>query len=272
MAKLKKVTALGKEVNLSPINDQDYFSLNDMIKGDDGERLIRNWLRNKKTIEFLGEWEILNNPNFNCTEFDTIKNESGNQDFSLSIKLWIDKTNAIGIKSRSGRYGGTWAHIDIAFHFAMWYSPKFHLAIIKDYQRLKREEVEKGPWNAKRLLAKVNYRLHTDAIKDFIIPYSEKPDFVEYATEADLINMAVFGMTAAEWEKKNPELAKQGNQRDFADVCQLSVLANMEAYNSMLISSDLTPEVRQMMIFKESKRQLQSLYKAEIEKRSYLGN
>jgi hypothetical protein len=243
-----------------------------MIKGEDGDRLIRDWLSNKKTIEFLGEWEKLHNENFNCTFLDPIKKEAGKANFNFSVKQWTSQTNAIGLIARTGRYGGTWAHIDIAFHFAMWYSPKFHLAIIKDYQRLKKEEVEKGPLNAKRLLAKVNYRLQTDAIKDFIIPFSEKPEFVEYATEADLINMAVFGMTAAQWEKKNPELVKQGNQRDFADVCQISVLANMEAYNSMLISSDLTQEVRQMMIFKEAKRQLQSLYKAEIEKRSYLGN
>jgi hypothetical protein len=271
MGKIKKITALGKEISISPIDEKEYFCLNDMIKGDESDRLIKKWLRNRSTLDFLSEWEKIHNHGFNWVEFDPIRNESGNKDFTISVKLWIEKTAGKGIKARIGRYGGTWAHIDIAFHFAMWLSPAFHLAIIKDYQRLKNDEAEKAPWNAKRLLAKANHFLHTDAIRDFIIPMSGKPEHLEYASEVDLINMAVFGLTARQWEKANPELAAKGeNMRDHADIHQLSVLANMESLNSMLISKEWTLEARKMEIFREAERQLQSMYKRLINKPEYL--
>lgn len=261
---------MGKDISIASIENQDYFSLTDMVRDQEGDRLIKNWLGNKKTIEFLAEWESLHNKDFNWVLLDPIKKVAGKPNFNISTKSWIEQTKSIGLQARSGRYGGTYAHADIAFHFAMWVSPQFSLAVIKDYQRLKKQEVEKGPWNAKRLLAKVNFRLQTDAIKDFIIPFSSTPEVWIYASESDLINLTVFGKTAAQWEKENPELAKTGNMRDHADLCQLSVLANMESFNSMLVARELPREEREKQLYRESHRQLQSMYKAELNKKSYL--
>lgn len=244
----RKIKVKGREVLLFSKEKEDYISLTDMARYQDSERtdyVLQNWMRNKDTIEFLGLWEKLNNPNFKPIEFDGFWKMAGSNRFSLTPKKWIDGVNAIGLISKSGKGGGTYAHKDIAFEFASWISPEFKLFLIKDYQRLKELEIERYSlgWDVKRNLVKMNYRIHTNAIKEYIIPkkLSGNDKFV-YASEADLLNKALFGKTAVEWKKVNPD--KEGNIRDHADVIQLVVLANLENLNAEFIRQGLSPEMR----------------------------
>ena len=215
-----------------------------MLKAKDGEFFFSNWLRNRNTVEFLGIWEKLNNPNFNCAEFDIIKSQAGLNSYRLSAKEWMQKTNAIGIVSRAGRYGGTYAHKDIAFEFAMWISPEFKVYLIREFQRLKEQELAQIGWNAKRELSKINYRIHTDAIKQNLIPQEITPVQAAriYADEADVLNMALFGMTALEWRDKHPDL--KGNIRDYASINELICLSNMESLNAVFIQDGIPQQER----------------------------
>lgn len=230
---------------ISAIGQDDYISLTDIARyrSDEPKDVIKNWLRSKATIEFLGLWEELNNPNFKGVEFDSFKMQAGSNAFTLSPQKWIRETNAIGIRSKSGKYGGTFAHKDIAFEFASWVSPEFKLYIIQDYQRLKQDEQHKNAleWNVKRLLSKANYRVHTDAVKENLIP-PELPEYrkgMVYADEADVLNVALFGKTAKEWRAEHPEVKKGENQRDYATIEQLLVMANLESMNALLITQGM---------------------------------
>lgn len=264
MVKIRTIEVFSKEIRviLNKEKDNDYISLTDMVKGSEGEDHIRNWMRNKNTIEFLGIWEQLHNPNFKGAEFDTFWHEAGLNRFNMTPKKWIEGTNAIGIVSKSGRGGGTYAHKDIAFNFGMWISPKFQLYIVQEYQRLK--EQEDNPlleqWDVKRLLSKTNYTLHTDAIKNIIIPKYSLTRFKEsliYATEADMLNLILFGCTAKDWEEANPELAKKKmNVRDTATINQLVVLSNMESLNSMLIKQGFNRDRRRVILHQMAKDQM----------------
>ena len=244
---MAKITVLKNEITTSTFNDEDYISITDIAKSKDNTEandIIRNWLRNRNTIEFLGIWEQLNNPSFKPIEFDGFRKEAGLNSFTMSPTKWIKSTNAIGIISKSGRYGGTYAHKDIAFEFASWVSVEFKLYLIKEFQRLKDEELKQLGWDIKRNLTKINYRIHTDAIKENLIPKeltSKQINFV-YANEADILNVALFGMTAKEWRDKNKD--KKGNIRDEADVNQLVCLANLESLNAHFISEGLTQNER----------------------------
>ena len=264
MVKIRTIEVFSKEIRviLNKEKDNDYISLTDMVKGSEGEDHIRNWMRNKNTIEFLGIWEQLHNPNFKGAEFDTFWHEAGLNRFNMTPKKWIEGTNAIGIVSKSGRGGGTYAHKDIAFNFGMWISPKFQLYIVQEYQRLK--EQEDNPlleqWNVKRLLSKTNYTLHTDAIKNIIIPKYSLTRFKEsliYANEADMLNLILFGCTAKDWEEANPELAKKKmNVRDTATINQHVVLSNMESLNSMLIKQGFNRDRRRVILHQMAKDQM----------------
>jgi hypothetical protein len=237
----KKLKINDTEIGIITMQNDDFISLTDMAKSQMQEAIIIKWLSLKSTIEYLGEWETLYNSDFNYTEFGTIKNSAGSNSFVLSVKQWIEQTGAVGVTAKAGRYGGTYAHKDIAFHFGMWISPRFQLLLIKEYQRLKAEENDrlKLGWNLQRTLAKVNYRIHTDAIKENLIPPTlskDKINFV-YADEADMLNMALFGMTAKHWREANPEMT--GNIRDAATIEQLVVLSNLESINAVLIHQGL---------------------------------
>jgi hypothetical protein len=241
MAKINSIIVQGRAINIEVRGSDDYISLTDMAKSQMQEAVIIKWLSLKSTIEYLGEWEALYTPDFNYTEFGTIKNAAGSNNFVLSVKQWIEHTGAKGITAKTGRYGGTYAHKDIAFHFGMWISPKFQLLLVKEFQRLKEEEnnrLQLG-WSIQRTLAKVNYRIHTDAIKENIVPtlLTPKDAATVYASEADLLNMALFGKTAQQWRKENPNA--DGNIRDHATIEQLVVLSNMESINALLISQGL---------------------------------
>ena len=240
------MNVLGTEISVVRVNDDDYISLTDMMKAKDGHILISHWLRNRNTVEFLGIWERVHNPNFNYTEFDIIKSQAGLNNYMPSVKDWAEKANAIGLQARAGRYGGTYAHKDIAFEFGMWISAEFKIYLIKEFQRLKEQEYKQLGWDIRRNLTKLNYRIHTDAIKLNIIPKvitKEQADFV-YANEADILNVALFGMTAAEWRNRNPKL--DGNIRDYADIAQLVCLANLESLNAHLIN-DKEPQERRII-------------------------
>ncbi len=234
-------------VNLSDIGD-DYLSLTDLAKFKDVKfpaGIVKNWMRNKNTLEFIGIWEKINNTDFKLVEFDQFKKESGNNSFVISPEKWIKKTNAIGIKSSSGRYGGTFAHKDIAFEFASWLSAEFKLYLIKEFQRLKNEESENKrlDWNVKRMLTKINYKIHTNSIQqNIIIPKKINNPSLTYASEADMLNIALFGKTSKDWKLNNKEL--EGNMRDYADVTQLICLSNLEVLNSEFIKSGLNQKER----------------------------
>ena len=236
---MAKITVQNTDISVVKYNEEDYISLTDMAKSQLQEHIIFRWLSLKSTIEYLGEWEMLYNPDFNCTEFGTIKNAAGSNNFVLSVKTWIERTNAIGIRSKAGRYGGTYAHRDIAYHFGMWISPKFQLLLVKEYQRLKAEEHQQLGWSAKRELSKINYRIHTDAIKQNLIPSEVTPvqANIIYANEADVLNVAMFGMTAKHWREANPELT--GNIRDYATINELICLSNMENLNAVFIEQGM---------------------------------
>ena len=256
------LNANGTEITIiSSDNETDFISLTDIAKHenpDDAFIIINNWMRSRATIEFLGLWESMHNPNFKPIEFDRFKNEAGRNAFTMSPQKWISSTNAIGITSKSGRGGGTYAHTDIAFEFASWISPEFKLYVITDYQRLKNDESNKlsTEWNIKRLVAKTNYKLHTDAIKQNLIPenVSVKHQSIKYANEADMLNVALFGMTAKEWKSKNPKA--KGNIRDNATISQLIVLANLENLNATFIKEGISQKERLLRLNKEAIYQL----------------
>ena len=244
--KNKKIEVRGSEITIIDTNEQDYISLTDIAKykTDDTSSVIANWMRNRNTIEFLGIWETLYNPDFKPLEFEGFRKEAGLNAFTLSPKKWVDTTNAKGFIVKSGRYGGTYAHKDIAFKFASWISVEFELYIVKEFQRLKEEEQKQLGWTAKRELAKINYRIHTNAIKENLIPenLSKKQISFVYANEADILNMALFGKTAKQWRDKNPD--KKGNVRDYANVSQLVCLANLENLNAVFINDGLAQSER----------------------------
>ena len=261
----EKLNANGVEIRtVLGINEQDYISLTDIAKyknSDFPADVVKNWMRIRNTIEFLGLWEQLNNPNFKLVEFDQFKNNAGSNGFVLPPQQWVAKTNAIGIISKSGRYGGTYAHTDIAFEFASWISPEFKLYIIKDYQRLKNNENVKNQleWNAKRELSKANYKIHTDAVKEYLIADLPK-DYASrvYANEADLLNMALFGMTAKEWRTANPDRKKE-NIRDDASALQLTVLFNLETLNAHFIQQGFPSAERVKLLHDIAESQLKRL-------------
>ena len=239
----------------------DYISLTDMLKAKDGEFFISDWLRNRNTVEFLGIWESVHNPDFNYGEFATIKSQAGLNSYKLSVKEWVAQTNAIGLRAAAGRYGGTFAHKDIAFEFGMWISPEFKIYLIREFQRLKDEENSRLNlgWNLQRTLAKINYRIHTDAIKARLIPprVTRQQTSTIYATEADLLNVALFGITAAQWRQVNPKQA--GNMRDAATLEQLVVLSNLESINAVLTHQGSKPSERLMQLNDIAISQMRSL-------------
>ena len=241
---MAKIIVKDTQVSVIKHNNDDYLSLTDMLKAKDGEFFFSNWLRNRNTIEFLGIWEKLMNPDFNCAEFDIIKSQAGLNRFRLSAKEWTEKTCAIGIISKTGRYGGTYAHKDIAFEFAMWISPEFKVYLILEFQRLKKEEQKQLGWTAKRELSKINYRIHTSAIKQKLIPdeVTTLQANIVYAEEADVLNVALFGLTAKQWRDLHP--AFKGNIRDYASINELICLANMENLNAVLIGEGLSQKDR----------------------------
>ena len=261
----KTITVQGFSVALLNKNQVDYISLTDIANAKEGEAraadVIKNWIRNRGTLEFIGTWEQMYNPDFKVVEFDHFKMNAGLPSFVLSPGHWIEKTNAVGIIVKAGRYGGTYAHKDIAFEFCSAISPVFKLYLIKEFQRLKEEENNRLNlgWNLQRTLSKINYRIHTDAIQEHLIP-AELPKVkinCVYASEADLLNMALFGMTAKEWRDKNPEL--QGNIRDYATIEQLVVLSNLESINAMLVHQGLIPSERLKQLNSMAIIQLKSL-------------
>jgi hypothetical protein len=242
-----KIHVLDNEISIYTLNDEDYICITDIARykdPDNTDDLIRNWIRNRNTIEFLGIWERLNNPDFKPVEFDGFRKLAGLNSFTLTPKQWIERTSAIGLISKPGRYGGTYAHKDIAYEFASWISVEFKLYLIKEFQRLKDEERKQLGWDIRRNLAKINYRIHTDAIKENLIPAELTPYQITtiYASEADVLNMALFGITAKEWREANAD--KTGNIRDYADISQLVCLSNLENLNALFISENLSQQER----------------------------
>ena len=261
---IAELSILNQKISYIKIENEDYISITDMLKSKDGDFFVSDWLRNRNTIEFLGIWEEIHNPNFNYGEFAIIKSQAGLNSYKISVKEWTEKTNAIGIISKAGRYGGTYAHKDIAFEFGMWISPKFKLLLIKEFERLKAEEQKQIGWNAKRELSKINYRIHTDAIKNNLIPKELSKNQINfaYAEEADVLNMALFGMTAKEWRTNNPDL--DGNIRDYATMNELICLANLENLNSVFIKEGLKQSERLEKLNKIAISQMQILNDTDI--------
>ena len=237
---MAKITVKNTEVNVIKVNGEDYICLTDMLRAKDGDFFITDWLRNRNTLEYIGIWEKVYNPDFNYGEFAIIKNQSGLNSFKISVKEFVARTNAISVQAKSGRYGGTYAHKDIAFEFAMWISPEFKIYIVKEFQRLKTEEQLSLGWSAKRELSKINYRIHTDAIKQNLVPAEVTPVQASliYANEADVLNVAMFGVTAKQWRETNPDL--KGNIRDYATINELICLSNMENLNAVFIEQGMT--------------------------------
>ena len=267
MSKVKKETIEAKGLAIQVYTEDfknDYISLTDIAryKSDEPFIVINNWLRSKDNIQFLGLWESMHNPDFKPIEFDRFKNESGSNAFTLSPQKWIEKTNAIGIISKSGRYGGTFAHSDIAMEFASWISPEFKLYIIQDYKRLKTDENSRLSleWNLNREISKINYKIHTDAIKEYLLKdlINEQLSY-KYANEADILNVALFNKRAKQWREENPDL--KGNMRDYASLNELLVLANMESYNAILIGKGMGQKERMIELRKLARNQLMSIRK-----------
>lgn len=262
MAKNRKIQVKQTEITIIFKDNIDFISLTDMTMNfNEGSGLIGKWITNKNTLEYLGTWEKINNPRFNYTEFGVIENEAGVNRFIMSVGQWIERTNSIGMLVKPGRYGGTFAHKDIAFHFAMWLSPEFQIYLVNEFQRLKADENDrlKLEWNLQRTLAKVNYRIHTDAIKENLIPAELSKAQIQfiYADEADMLNMALFGMTAKHWRDANPE--KEGNIRDYATIEQLVVLSNLESINAVLIHQGLPQPERLKQLNQTAIQQMKSL-------------
>ena len=262
---MSKIKVADVEITVIKTGKEDYISLTDMIKAKDGDFFIADWLRNRNTLEFLSIWEKLNNPGFNYGEFAIIKNQAGLNSFKISAKEWCQRTNAIGVVAKAGRYGGTYAHKDIAFEFGAWISPAFKLYLIKEFQRLKEQESGQSnyQWDFRRFLSKVNYRIQTDSIKENLIPLaniSKEQEGIIYANEAELLNLALFGITAKEWKKQNAQLRSEGlNIRDLADIPQLTVLANLESHNAEFIRQGMPAKERLMRLREIVIIQLKSL-------------
>lgn len=267
---MAKITVQNTTVTVISVNESDYISLTDIAKykSDDPTAVIGNWMRNRNTIEYLGIWESLYNPKFKPLEFEGFKKEAGLNAFTLSPQKWINATDAIGIIAKSGRYGGTYAHKDIAFKFASWVSVEFELYIVKEFQRLKQEEQKLMGWTAKRELSKINYRIHTDAIKQNLIPaeITAQQASIIYANEADVLNVAMFGMTAKQWRDANPDL--KGNIRDYATINELICLSNMESLNAVFINEGLTQRERLIKLNQIAIQQMKVL--GEVENRRLL--
>jgi hypothetical protein len=241
---MAKITVKDTEVTVISIENEDYICITDMIKAKDGDFFVSDWLRNRNTLEYIGIWEKVYNPNFNYGEFAIIKSQSGLNSFKVSVKELIERTSSISLQAKTGRYGGTYAHKDIAFEFALWISPEFKIYIVKEFQRLKEEEQKAIGWTARRELAKINYHIHTSAISNNLIPKElskEQINFI-YANEADVLNVALFGMTAKEWRDANPNL--KGNIRDYATINELICLSNMENINAILINDNVSQSDR----------------------------
>jgi len=268
MSKPKKSTieVQGTAIAILSYKDEDFISLTDMLKAKDGDFFISDWLRNRNTVEFLGVWESIYNPRFNYGEFAIIKSQAGLNSYKISVKDWVEKTQAIGLKATAGRYGGTFAHKDIAFEFGMWISAEFKIYLIKEFQRLKEDESRRLSlaWNLNRTLSKLNYRIHTDAVKAHLIPPEVTPAqaAITYATEADLLNVALFGHTARQWRDANPRL--EGNVRDHAGIEQLLVLANMEGMNAEFIHMGLPQGERLKRLNQIAIRQIQILTSSNL--------
>lgn len=272
MKKTTSITVQDVPVTIMNVDQRDYISLTDMARArtDAGRAadVIKNWLRARSTLEFLGTWEVMYNPNFKVVEFDHFKSEAGLHTFTLSAKEWIEKTNAVGIYVQAGRYGGTYAHKDIAFEFGSAISPVFKLYLLKEYQRLKDAENDrlKLEWSAKRFLSKNNYLIHTDAVKNYVLPqsnYTKNTEWLAYADEADLLNVALFGCTAKAWREANPTLAKNSNIRDYASIAELTVLSNLETHNAELIKSRMEKKERFEALRQIAQYQLRVLAEAE---------
>jgi len=265
VSKTNKIKVENKIITIVKQNKQDYVCLTDMVRDENGSDHIRNWMRNRNTVEFIGLWETLHNPNFKGVEFDTFRNQAGLNNFNLTPKKWIEATNAIGIISKSGRYGGTYAHKDLAFEFGAWISPMFKLLLIKEFQRLKEIETNKFnlEWNVKRILSKTNYHIQTDAIKEHILPqknYTKDKEWLIYAEEADLLNVAMYNCTAKDWREANPKHAKKGmNIRDFSSINVLVVLSNLENLNAVMITENIEKPERFIQLNKVAKSQLSTL-------------
>ena len=270
MSPTKKIKVENVEITIFDSKDgNDFFSITDMMKAKDGDFFVTDWLRNRNTLEFLGAWENLNNPDFNYGEFAIIRNQAGLNNFKISVKEWVARTNAIGIKSKAGRYGGTYAHKDIAMQFCMWISPVFQLYVIKEYERLK--EIENNQynleWNVRRIISKANYKVHTDAVDKYVLPLltpTQKKEWI-YADEADILNIAHFGCTAKQWREANPERAQKGeNIRDMASINELLILSNLESLNAELIKQGIQKEERINILTKTSREQKGLLDKIDV--------
>jgi hypothetical protein len=267
MAKNKSgtINVKGTLITVARINQDDYISLTDMLKAKDGDFFISDWLRNRNTVEFLGIWESVHNPDFNYGGFATIRSQAGLNNYKISVKEWVEQTGAIGLFAKAGRYGGTYAHKDIAFEFGMWISPEFKVYLIREFDRLKTEEQQRLSleWDLQRTLAKVNYRIHTDAVKEHIIPpvVTKAQANAIYASEADLLNVALFGKSAAEWRSENPDA--DGNIRDNASLEQLVVLSNLESINALLIRQEMQQGERLITLNQTAITQLTSLLNNE---------
>ncbi len=256
---MAKIVVQDTEITVIQVNSNDYICLTDMIKAKDGDFFVTDWLRNRNTLEYIGIWEKVYNPNFNYGEFAIIKNQAGLNSFKISVKDFVSRTNAVGLQAKAGRYGGTYAHKDIAFEFAMWISPAFKVYLVQDFQRLKEEEQKQLGWSVKRELAKINYHIHTDAIKENLVP--EEIDRYHasliYANEADVLNVALFGVTAKEWRDANPDL--KGNIRDYANINQLICLSNMENLNAVFINKGMPQRERLIELNKIAIQQMKVL-------------
>ncbi len=260
---MTKITVKGTEVNVAKVNGEDYICLTDMMRAKEGDFFITDWLRNRNTLEFIGIWEKVYNPDFNYGEFAIIRNQSGLNSFKISVKEFVSKTHAISLQAKAGRYGGTYAHKDIAFEFAMWISPEFKVYIVKEFQRLKEEEQRLVGWSAKRELSKINYRIHTDAIKHNLIPaeITKTQASIIYANEADVLNVAMFGLTARQWRDANPDL--KGNIRDYASINELICLSNMENINAVFIEQGISQSERLIKLNKIAIHQMSVLESGE---------
>jgi len=256
---MAKINILDTEITIIKVGDEDFISLTNMLHAKDGDFYISDWLRNRNTVEFLGIWESIHNPNFNYGEFARIRSKAGLNNYKLSVKEWVRKTHAIGLRATAGRYGGSYAHIDIAFEFGMWISAKFKIYLIQEFRRLKESEKEKLGWDIKRNLAKINYKIHTNAIKENLIPDKITTQQINqtYASEADVLNVALFGLTSKQWRERNPD--EKGNIRDGANVSQLVCLSNLENLNALFISEKMLQQARLIKLNKIAINQMKLL-------------
>jgi len=264
---MAKITVQNNEINVIKVDGEDYICITDMLRVKDGDFFITDWLRNRNTLEYIGIWEKVYNPDFNYGEFAIIRNQSGLNSFKISVKEFVARTNAVSIQAKAGRYGGTYAHKDIAFEFAMWISPEFKIYIIREFQRLKTEEQQLLGWSAKRELSKINYRIHTDAIKQNLIPGEITPAQagIIYANEADVLNVAMFGITAKQWREANPDL--KGNIRDYATINELICLSNMENLNAVFIEQGLSQSERLIKLNQIAIHQMRILESSDNDRR-----